>query len=223
VARLFSLALLLIATLLGAEGLWIPAKARLAQVLLEDAWQRARDGASRPRPWPWADSWPVARITVPRLGVDLIVLEGASGRNLAFAPGHLDGSAPPGAAGNTIVAGHRDTSFRFLESLERDDLVLVQGRDGPPVRYRVAWIAVMDAADSRAVEEDASSSLTLATCYPFDAVAPGGRLRYVVRAHADGDEPAARPLRYSSAASASAAAARPASSSSFGTAKETRR
>ena len=68
-------------------GLWIFTKAVVAQELLELAWDRARKGESRPRPWPWADIWPAARLEAPRLGISRIVLEGASGSALAFGPG----------------------------------------------------------------------------------------------------------------------------------------
>jgi sortase A len=55
------------------QGAYIYAKAQLAQVLLERAWQRALAGEAAPKPWPWADTWPVARLEAPALGVDLFV------------------------------------------------------------------------------------------------------------------------------------------------------
>ena len=97
-----------------AQGLYIPAKAVVAQQLLQLAWERAQDGARAARSWPWADTPPVARLIVPELDIDQIVLEGASGRTLAFGPGVLPGSVPPGDAGHIVISGHRDTHFRFL-------------------------------------------------------------------------------------------------------------
>jgi sortase A len=99
------------------EGSWIYAKARLAQLLLERAWTRTLAGETQVRPWPWADTWPVARLTVPAKSIDLVVLNGAYGRTLAFGPGYAESSAWPGSAGTTIVTGHRDTHFRFLRLL----------------------------------------------------------------------------------------------------------
>ena len=84
---------------------------QLAQVLLDRAWSRAQSEAEPQRPWPWADTWPVARIGASQLDRPLIVLAGAHGASLAFAPGHLDGTPRPGATGNSVVAGHRDGSF----------------------------------------------------------------------------------------------------------------
>lgn len=170
-------------------GLWhvgsaaaIEVKARLGQWLLEDAWDRTLAGESRVRPWPWADTWPVARLEVPGHGVDLIVLAGATGRSLAWAPGHVSGTAPPAMAGLTIFGGHRDTHFRFLAELLPGEPLQVHTADGRTHAYRVTDTRVVDSR--RAVMRDGGSGSTLAlvTCYPFDAIALGGPLRYLVHA-----------------------------------------
>lgn len=167
-----------------ARGLWIPAKAVVAQVLLEGAWARAEAGAERPRPWSWADTWPVARLGLPATAGgaarDLIVLAGASGRTLAFGPGHVDGTARPGADGNVVVAGHRDTHFRALAGLAPGDEITLRPPGGPTRRYRVESAAVVDKRDTQALDPAGQATLTLVTCWPFDAVVPGGPLRYVV-------------------------------------------
>lgn len=100
------------------QGAYIPAKAWLAQELMQRAWLRGSGGAERPAPWPWADTWPVARLTARSGEIELIVLAGGSARTLAFGPGHLSASAAPGATGNTVIAGHRDTHFSFLRDVE---------------------------------------------------------------------------------------------------------
>src|SRR6185295_2381085 len=115
--RLIVLALLLLGLGALVQGSWIFCKAAFAQVLLRRAWAEARAGAPQARPWPWADTWPVARLMSPVRGVDLIVLEGATGSSMAFGPGHVQGSAAPGSLGNVALAGHRDTHFRFLQQL----------------------------------------------------------------------------------------------------------
>ena len=76
-----------------AAGFWLPAKAELAQHLLNRAWNRTTEGDAAAKPWPWADTHPVARLALPGSGEPLTVLAGASGRNLAFAPALMDGSA----------------------------------------------------------------------------------------------------------------------------------
>ena len=165
-------------------GAWIYAKAALAQVLLEDAWERTRKGEDKVRPWPWADTWPVARLRVPRLDVSVIVLEGASGRTLAFGPGHHQGTPLPGRPGNSLISAHRDTHFRFLRDLEPGDEIRVEGAAGTSRRYQVTGTAIVDRREARLAADDDRPRLTLVTCYPFDAVVPGGPLRYLVFAEA---------------------------------------
>ena len=95
--RLSAFALMAAGAALVASALYIPAKAALAQVLLERAWTRTQAGESAARPWPWADISPVAVLEVPRLGERSIVLEGASGEAMAFGPGHMSNTPPIGA------------------------------------------------------------------------------------------------------------------------------
>jgi sortase A len=165
-------------------GAYIPAKAWLAQELMQRAWQRAADGQREPAPWPWADTWPVARLATRNGEVDLIILAGGSGRTLAFGPGHLAASAMPGDTGNSVVAGHRDTHFRFLELLQAGDALVVERASGATYSYEVTSTDIVDSRyDSLDLDTD-DRVLSLVTCYPFDAIEPGGPLRYVVTARA---------------------------------------
>jgi sortase A len=183
--RLAVFSLLLMGATLLAEGLWIPAKAELAQLLMQRSWQRIRLGESHVPPWPWADTWPLARLRTSEPGADLFVLSGASGRNLAFGPAHVAGTAPPGTRGNSVVAGHRDTHFAFLENLATGNHLWLETPDGSVHRYRVRGAAVVHESDASPLEPAAEPTLTLITCFPFDATLPGGPLRYVVQAVAD--------------------------------------
>jgi sortase A len=178
VASALSVLLLAVGGVQGGRGAWIYAKAELAQVLLRRSWAETKSGRERVRPWPWADAWPVARIVLP--GGDAIVLAGASGRTLAFAPGHLDGTAPPGAPGTCVIAGHRDTHFAVLEDLVVGDPVQLEDATGNVTVYRVTATAVVDEGATDVLAESIGPTLVLITCWPFDAVNPGGPLRYVV-------------------------------------------
>jgi sortase A len=169
------------------HGVWIHAKARLAQHLLHRAWARTLAGERDVKPWPWADTWPVARLTVPVHGVDVIVLAGASGRTLAFGPGHAAGSAMLGAVGTAIVTGHRDTHFAFLGRVRAGEMVFVQVPGRATASFRVSESAVVDARTAAVLNDDGVSALVLLTCYPFDAVSAGGPLRYVVTAERTND------------------------------------
>lgn len=164
------------------QGMYIHAKAMLAQELLEHAWLKTRQGEEEVKPWPWADTWPVARLSVPRLQISLIVLAGDTGRTLAFGPGHNFGSASPGAHGNSLISGHRDTHFRFLQYLQPGDAIFVEPPQGQPKVYQVDTTAIVDARQAWIETAWSSSRLFLITCYPFDAIVPGGRQRYVVSA-----------------------------------------
>jgi len=161
-------------------GVWMPVKAELAQQLLNRAWAATNDDRRAVRPWPWADTWPIARLTLPTSDGPLTVLAGASGRNLAFGPALMDGSAPPGTAGVSVIAGHRDTHFRTLADLSIGDRFEIEQPDGSVYVYEVAAIDVVDVEDAMLRLDADESIVALVTCYPFDAVAPGGSLRYVV-------------------------------------------
>ena len=167
-------------------GLYIHAKAQLAQVLLQQAWDRTLRGETRVRPWPWADTWPVARIRVPGLAVDQLVLAGASGRSLAFGPGHVDGTAAPGRGGNLVISGHRDTHFSWLARVAAGDEVVLDLPDGGQKNYRVTGRSVHHETETGLLGQGGTPMLTLITCYPFDAFIPGGPLRFVVTATTSG-------------------------------------
>jgi len=88
-------------TLIG-QGAWIHAKAALAQVLLDRAFAQTVATGENVKPWSWADTWPVARIDVPRLGARTIVLHGSSGQALAFGPGHVERTPDAGEPGIAV-------------------------------------------------------------------------------------------------------------------------
>ncbi len=178
-----------------SRGSWIYVKARIAQVLLRSAWQRTLAGNAHARPWPWADTTPVARMTFGRSHEDVIVLAGASGRTLAFAPGHMDGTAMPGDLGNCVISAHRDTHFAALRDVRPGDRIRVERADGHGFLYAVEGSRVVNQHETWVAGPRGSATLTLITCYPFDAIVPGGPQRYVVTARlvgASGLQPAAR-------------------------------
>lgn len=135
------------------------------------------------KPWPWADHWPVARLIFPARQKDLVVLEGDTGNVLAFAPGHAVGSGLGGDDRAVVISGHRDTHFRFLADLVPGETVELETLAGRRA-YRVDSAAVIDSRTGRIPLDGQSGRLLLVTCYPFDALRPGGPLRYVVTAAA---------------------------------------
>src|SRR5437660_5522140 len=135
----------------GGEGLWIYAKAKLAQLLLELSWRSALAGEQL-RPWPWADTRAIARLTIERGGATIIVLAGASGRTMAFGPGHLDGTAMPGDSGNCVITAHRDTHFAPLRYVGPGDILTLQRPDGHTIRYRVQATRVVPRSEEHTSE-----------------------------------------------------------------------
>ncbi len=174
--RITAFVLLVSGSILLTDGYWIRAKAVLAQVLLQQAWEETLRTGENTKPWPWADTWPVARLRMDRLNIDLIVLEGESGEVLAFGPGHLPAST---FSGNCVLAGHRDTSFSFLQYLIRGDVLHLQTVDGNLHTYRVSAMST-EKAEMLYLQNTEDGMLTLITCYPFGALIPGTDLRYVV-------------------------------------------
>src|SRR5207237_10338534 len=116
----------------------------------------------------------------------MVVLEGASGSAMAFAPGHMPNSAAIGAHGTAIIAAHRDTHFRFLARLQIADTILVTNADGRRTLYRVVEAHVVRANASGLDPADPGTTgtrLALVTCYPFRGVFHSP-WRYVVIADA---------------------------------------
>lgn len=166
---------------LFGQGAYIHAKALLAQVLLERAFNETIATGRDSKPWSWADTWPVARIEVKRIGASAIVLAGSSGQALAFGPGHLEFTADAGERGVAVYSAHRDTHFRFLRDVRIGDEIEVTRRDGKIFRYRADSQTVVR-FDQFGIDPLTSSyELVLSTCWPFDAMTSGPE-RYLLHA-----------------------------------------
>jgi len=178
-----ALLILVCGTLIFAHGAWIPLKALLAQQLLNSAWQRSDEAGEAHRPWPWADTWPVARLRIRRLRIDQVVLAGANGAALAFGPGHMFRTAAPGEPGKAVFAGHRDTHFSYLRNIRQGERIDVDLPSGKTVMYTVRATRIVHESNLSVIEDGSRGrQLTLVTCYPFDAVTSGGPLRFIVEA-----------------------------------------
>jgi len=164
------------------DALYMHAKAALAQVLLERAFAAEIASGTVVKPWSWADTWPVARIEVPRLAAHAIALAGGTGQALAFGPGHVERTPDAGEPGTAVYAAHRDTHFAFLGQVEPGDEIIVTRRDATASHFRVTHTEVVH-WDSSGIDPAAPGRhLALATCWPLDSALPGP-LRFVV--HAD--------------------------------------
>ena len=175
--------LILVGGLLLGNGSWIHGKAWLAQQLIKQAWAETLAGGHEVRPWPWADTWPVAKLMVEGADIEYYVLSGATGNALAFGPGHYQGTGLPGAGGTSVIAGHRDTQFSFLENIAVGDVLLIENSEGEIIHYRISDKAIFDSRQQNInLENPSVDQIKLVTCYPFNVINPGGPLRMVVTA-----------------------------------------
>jgi sortase A len=179
--RLATIILALAGLVLFGQGAYIHAKALLAQVLLERAFDETIASGRVVKPWSWADTWPVARIEVKRLHASAIVLAGSSGQALAFGPGHVELTPDAGERGTAVYSAHRDTHFRFLKDIAIGDEIVITRSDGEVFRYRADGTSVVRFDTSGIDPMTNGHELVLSTCWPFDAVTPGPA-RYLLHA-----------------------------------------
>jgi sortase A len=178
---LITLILALAGLVLFGQGIYIHAKALLAQLLLQRAFAETVATGHTTKPWSWADTWPVARIEIKRLHASAIVLAGSSGQALAFGPGHVELTPDAGERGVAVYSAHRDTHFRFLKDVAIGDEIVVTRSDGKAFRYRADSSSVVrfDAAGIDPLSN--GTELVLSTCWPLNAVTPGP-MRYLLHA-----------------------------------------
>lgn len=181
-------------------GVAQPAKAWLGQRLLDGAWREAQGlrlaaslspgqvwpsaGLVGPavsiQPWPGADIAPIGELRFPTLGARRLVLDRATGEAMAWAPGHIAGTAPLGGDGLTGVAAHRDTHFALLGDLATGDPLELETLDGRLLSYRVVRAHVVDSRYWKApVIHDGPDVLMLSTCWPLTSMVPGPK-RYIL-------------------------------------------
>jgi sortase len=180
-SRQFAGVLALAGAILFGQGICIHAKAVLAQVLLDRAFAETIATGRAVKPWPWADTWPDARITVKRIGARAIALAGSGGQALAFGPGHVERTAEAGEGGVAVYAAHRDTHFRFLKDVAIGDEIDVTRHDGKTFRYRADSSSIVRFDRSGIDPLTTGHELVLTTCWPFDAITHGP-LRYALHA-----------------------------------------
>jgi len=165
-----------------AYGAYIPAKAVLAQYLINDAWNDSIRTGEIQKPWSWADMHPVMKLSSSKHNKDLIVLSGDKGNSLAFAPGYNIDSYKPNQGGTTVISAHRDTHFRFLEEVSINDVFELTDRSNNTASYSVSDIKIIDSTKQDISIHSNQDELKLITCYPFDSIIAGGPLRYIVTA-----------------------------------------
>jgi sortase A len=127
----------------------------------------------------------LTKLSIPRIHLEDVVLEGASQHSLLLGPAHLEGSAEPGSLGNAVIAGHRDTFFRRIHSLRYgDDIYVLRGERR--FHYRVRARKIVEPTDLSVLRPTKDGELTLITCYPTHAIGPAPQRLIVVAKMAPG-------------------------------------
>jgi sortase A len=176
-------------SLLCLNASWLPAKALLSEKLISYSWHQTIDLQQRIKPWPWADTYPIAELSFLRLDKKIVVLNGGDPTTLAFSAGAI---APFNQASSTrpfVVAGHRDSHFSFLDEVFMNDIISLADKHGQSQLYQVEAIDIVDASTGELPVLADDSSLVLITCYPFTNISNAGTFnnndsneRYVITA-----------------------------------------
>lgn len=206
--KLTAAALLIVGGFLCVQASWLPAKAWLSQQLIKHSWQqsisimaqqqmqerqqqiRSQDNTnphslSKPiaiKPWPWADTFPIAELVFQRIDKSIVVLNGGDPTTLAFSAGAIAPFNQPAAIKPFVVAGHRDSHFAFLEDIAIKDIVSLVDARGKMQHYQVESIDIVDATIGQFPLVADERSLVLITCYPFKGITNSADERYVITA-----------------------------------------
>ncbi|WP_171021902.1 class GN sortase [Cohaesibacter sp. CAU 1516] len=160
---------------------WIPAKAKLAQFLLQRAWMESQTTGTPVKAWGWADTWPVAKLSIPAIAFEAIILREAGGEGLAFGPVLLNQSASLGEDGLSVISAHRDTHFKPLAQLKPGMKIHIEPLKGPTLTYQVEQMRIAPWDRSGLSKDSFEPTLALTSCWPFEDVTPGP-LRFIAEA-----------------------------------------
>lgn len=160
---------------------------QLPSYLIEKSWQQTRknEGTAQ-KPWPWFESYPVARLEFPAQNKSLVVMQGTENDILAYAPGWHEGTDMPGKAGISLISGHRESHFGFLRNLQTGTSFTLQTLDGADVEYVVDDLVMTRNEEIHVPVSGGDSILLLSTSYPSANWDVGKDLNYVVVARKTG-------------------------------------
>ncbi len=142
-----------------------------SQQKLEAEWERQAASVSAPGSATISPDQMLTRVVIPKIGMDAIVVEGASRKQLSEGPGHVQQTAMPGEVGNAVITAHRDTFFRHIYELMKGDQILVR-RNGRVFTYEVTSKRIVMPDDVSVIKPTSDAQLTLITCYPTYYIGP---------------------------------------------------
>jgi sortase A len=145
------------------QSLWSPARV--------NGW---RDALNEPVPAP------LAVLRIPKIRLEVPVLQGTDDRTLDRGVGYIEDTAQPGTDGNLGIAGHRDGFFRGLKDIAPGDVIEIDTLQRTDI-YRVDRTWIVSPEEVSVLDPTPTPALTLVTCYPFYFVGAAPD-RFIVRA-----------------------------------------
>ena len=130
----------------------------------------------------------LTRVSIPKINLDVIVVEGTNHKSLRLGPGHLKNTPAPGELGNSVISAHRDTFFRHIYELAKGDQIHVT-RDGHNFIFEVTGKRIVQPDDLSVVKNSSDARLTLITCYPTYYIGPAPERLVVVAKLIGGSQP----------------------------------
>lgn len=195
-SKVAATALLIAGGVLCIQACWLPAKAWLSQQLIKYSWQQSMAAQRHQpsgnksqikakvaiKPWPWADTFPIAELVFQRLDKSIVVLKGGDPTTLAFSAGAIAPFNQTNVTKPFVVAGHRDSHFAFLQDIAMKDVISLIDAQGLAQLYQVQSIDILDASSGQLPLLADDASLVLITCYPFQGIGNDADERYVITA-----------------------------------------
>lgn len=180
--RVFSLLSLVLGFLIMLNASYLPVKAWLAEQLIRSSWQTHMQTGGSIKPWPWADTHPIALLNFQRIEKDIVVLNGGDPTTLAFSVGAVAPFNIPQSLQPFVVAGHRDSHFAFLQEVLMKDVITLTDNTGRVRLYQVEAMDIVDATNGELPLVANSEELVLITCYPFNGLGEETNERFVITA-----------------------------------------
>ena len=165
--------LLIAGLLLIGKSSYMTVKAELAQLLINHTWYARQQNEQPAKPWPWADTRVIAMLEFPAQQVKRFVMHDANAESLAFGPGLVTVNSLPASSNHSIIAGHRDSHFEFLQEVKIGDQFLVTNFLGQHQSYRVVDIRVINSDKEQLIHSNDEDLISLITCYPFNDITSG--------------------------------------------------
>ena len=160
----------------------IEIKAKVAQYLLNNAWDKTIETGDEYEPWPGFDGYPILKLSIPKIKLQQIVLSNTSGQSLAFGPSFHPETYLPKENKITAISSHRDSHGYYIRDLKINDFVILEDKENNKFTYKVINFKIINVEDKDLQFNKMSNQLLLITCYPFDAIQSGTPYRYIVSA-----------------------------------------